>query len=247
MEPEDIARLLPDLIADALRDRDLRRPDPAHGLVTKSTGVVESTEGNVAQVQLVEDAPGVLTPVQLASAVSVGDSVVVLFGPNGSAHIVGSGSAQATQPPTSTTASHLYLTTGAPLQNILPGTFNTPISWASVGVTQDQVGSDLVLNADNIHIDVNASAVYAMSAWLKGDTGVIGGAVDQFAVGEITVGTSDQQSGGVDRNLGGAGIVSQRALSIVRFVNAGDQIAVAFGASTYAVNMTAQLWAQRVV
>lgn len=246
MEPDDLARLLPDLIAEALRDRDLKRPDPAHGLVTKTTGVVESTEGNTAQVQLVEDTPGVLTAVQLASAVSVGDQVVVLFGPNGSAHIVGSGSAQAAAPSTATSAAHLYLATGAPLQSIASGTFNTLISWASAGVTVDQVGADLTLNADNLHVDVNVSGIYAVSAWLRGDTGAIGGAVDQYATGELAMGTADQQASGIDRNLG-AGIVSHRALGFTLYAVAGSQIAVSFGTSAYAVNISAGLWAQRVV
>lgn len=246
VDADAIVELLPSLIDEAIRARDLRRPDSQHGLTTKSVGVVMSVGGNVARVQLIEDAPGVLTDVQLASAVKVGDQVVVLFGPNGSAHIVGSGSAQAAAPSTAVEAAHLYLATGVPLQVIASGTFNTLVSWASAGVTQNQVGTDLALNADLLHVDVNASGIYAVSAWLKGDTGAIGGAVDQYAIGELTMGTADQQSSGIDRNLG-AGIVSHRALGFTLYAAAGSQISVSFGTSAYAVNMSAVLWAQRLV
>lgn len=86
-----LADVLPDVIADNLR-LSRSRPLRGAGVPTKLTGTVANVGTTTADVQLDDDAPGILATVQMGAAVSVGDRVVILHDPSGGAVIVGNGS-----------------------------------------------------------------------------------------------------------------------------------------------------------
>lgn len=85
----DLVEILPDLIADAIRNA---RPVSLPGAVTKQTGTVVTAGISTAEVQLDADEPGILTTVQLGGDAEAGDRVVILLEENGGAVTVGKGS-----------------------------------------------------------------------------------------------------------------------------------------------------------
>lgn len=89
---DDFLLAFPDLVSDAIRERDTRPPSSTHLSITQVTGTAMTVTGGEADVQFDDDPAGSLSSVQLAVEASPGDRLVMLLKPNGGAVAIGNGS-----------------------------------------------------------------------------------------------------------------------------------------------------------